>query len=195
MVIALIAVLVGGLGLALRTGDRSTALQSGQATLASLLVAARGQSALTGRNAALLLHADPSDEARFLRALSVAVRNPANDEWLPSDEWILVPPGVALLPPVETAELWTGSADAWGGMRSSAFSSSTESFRGIASHVLAFTPRGTVSGGGGDIILAPIVSQPPSEAFPLRFEQPDAVRGVTVSTYGIATLIHDRSGF
>lgn len=195
VVIGLIAVLAGTMIASLRDGDRTLALQSAQSSLAGLLSAARGQAALTGRNAALLLHADTTDLARYLRAVAIAVRTPDGTAWAPAGDWILLPAGVGVLPSLVPADLRSQPDAPWEGLRSSAFASSPGAMDGTACLVLSFTPRGTVAGGGGSIVLAPFSLRPPPADLPLRFEQPDAVRGVSVSTYGIATLVHDRSGF
>lgn len=193
--LALVAVLAGGAGLALRGGDRGVALQSGQAALVSLLAAARSQAALAGRNAALVLHADPLDAERCLRALAPAVRDSAGAAWERTGAWMTLPGDTAVLPPAAPAGDLTVPGLDWGGLRSSAFAAGPENLGGVPAYVLAFTPRGTVVGGGGNLVLAPAVRTRPGVGFPLRFDQPEAVRGVSVSAYGVATLIHDRSGF
>ncbi len=194
IVMAIIGVMAGALAAGLRGGDRTLALQSAQGTLAGLINAARGQSALSGRNAALLLHADAADSTRYLRAFAVTVLEPDGITWA-SEDWIMLPAGIAVLPPVVPATLLSEPIGAWDGLRSSAFNPATQVHGGAASHLLSFTPRGTISGLGGNIVLTPATAQPPDAAFPLRFDNPEAVRGVSVSAYGIATLIHDRSGF
>ncbi|MSU70660.1 MAG: prepilin-type N-terminal cleavage/methylation domain-containing protein [Opitutaceae bacterium] len=194
LVLGLLVVLAGGLGLALQDGDRSIALHSAQNMLASSLTLARGRAALAGRNAALLVQADPTDRENYLHRLIVAVRNPADTIWVPADTWVLLPAGVYVLPPTSPAGALSAPGVDWSGLRSSALTTSTEFVDSLACYALSFTPRGTVSG-GGDIVLATAVRLPPAADVPIQFAHADAVRGVSVSSYGIATLINDRGGF
>jgi len=194
VVMGLIAILAAGVGLALQGGDRSVALQAAQGTLASLLTSARGQAALAGRNAALVVQADPGSPDSYLRAVTVAVRDTADTTWVPVDDWVLLPPNAYFLPATVPDGALIVPGDDWSGLRSSAFAPALDSCDGIPCLVLSFTPRGTISG-GGDLVLAPAVRQPAGAAVSIQFIRPDAVRGVVLSTYGIATLIDDRSGF
>jgi len=195
VVVGLIALLAGGLGLAFRGGERAVALQTGQRTLAGLAAAARGQAAVSGRNAGLLVVSDLGSPGDHLRRLVVAARSPVDGAWIPIDAWITLPVGVALLPPVTPTGALVGVDDDWSGLRSHAFTTATESCDGIPCHVLSFTPRGTVAGLGGALILAPVTGLPPGAGAPHRYEQPEAVRGLLVSSYGQVTFVETRDGF
>ncbi len=195
VVVGLIALLAGGLGLAFRGGERAVALQTGQRTLAGLVAAARGQAAVSGRNAGLLVVSDSTRPGEHLRRLVVATRSPVDGTWVPTDAWVTLPVGVALVPPAIPTGAMVGAGDDWSGLRSHAFSSATESCDGVACHALTFTPRGTVAGLGGALILAPISGLPPGAGAPHRYEQPEAVRGLLVSSYGQVTFVETRNGF
>lgn len=193
LVIGIITALAAGIGVALQGGDRSVALRSAQGTLVSLLTAARGEAALAGRNAAFLVQADPGSDG-YLCRVAVTVRDPADTSWIPLDDWATLPAGVYVLPVTTPTGALAAPGVDWGGLRSSAFSAATEIVGATPCLVLSFTPRGTVSG-GGSIVLATAVRVAPGGATPIQFAQPDAVRGVLVSSYGVATLVDDRTGF
>jgi type II secretory pathway pseudopilin PulG len=194
--VTLVVAFVAGIGLSWRGGGRAAGLQAGQATVAGLVAAARGTAAATGRNAALLAQAgaDPADGA--LRRLVVATRNRADTAWEPVDAWVELPAGVALLPPLAPEGAAVRAGEDWTGLRSRALSTATEVCDAVACHLLVFTPRGTVNAlGGGPLIVAPVVALPPGSGTPWRYEQPEAVRGVIVSSYGQVTWVETREGF
>jgi prepilin-type N-terminal cleavage/methylation domain-containing protein len=195
VVVALVVVFAGGLGLAWRGSGRAVGLQTGQATLAGLVAAARGTAATTGRNAAVLALAHSALPGEGLRRLVVAGRNADDTAWVPVDDWVELPAGVALLPPQVPAGAATRVGDDWTGLRSHALSTATELCDDVPCHVLAFTPRGTVMGLGGALIVAPATALPAGEGAPLRYEQPEAVRGIIVSSYGQIIAVETRSGF
>lgn len=195
VVAGLIALLAGGLGLAFRGGGRAVALQTGQRTLAGLAAAARGHAAVSGRNAGLLVVSASDRPGDHLRRFIVAARSPVDGAWVPTDAWVTLPPGVALLPPAAPTAVMVVAGDDWSGLRSHAFSSATEICDGLLCHVLSFTPRGTVAGLGGALVLAPITGLPPGAGAPHRYEQPEAVRGLHVSSYGQVTFVETRDGF
>jgi prepilin-type N-terminal cleavage/methylation domain-containing protein len=180
LVIGIITALAAGIGLALQGGDRSVALRSAQGTLVSLLNAARGQASLAGRNAALLVPADATAD-NYLHSAMVALRDPADTAWLPLDDWLPLPDGVYVLPVATPAGGLIAPGVDWGGLRSSAFSPTTETVNSVSCLVLSFTPRGTVSG-GGNIVLATANRVPAGGEAPIQFAQPDAVRGVVMSS-------------
>lgn len=194
--VALVVAFVAGIGLSWRGGGRAAALQAGQATVAGLVAAARGTAAATGRNTALVAQAaaDPADGT--LRRLVVATRNATDSAWEPVDAWVELPAGVALLPPLVPEGVAVRPEEDWTGLRSRALSTATDVCDGVTCHLLVFTPRGTVNAlGGGPLIVAPVVALPPGAGAPWRYEQPEAVRGVIVSSYGQVTWVGTREGF
>lgn len=195
VVIAMIAALAGGVAMMGRGGGRAVALRTAQATLAASLAAARGQAALRGTNAGLLVQVDATVPAWSYRRAVVAWENPADGTWQPVDAWVEFPAGVALLPTaIPSGDAIEPGAD-WSGLRSYALGTTVVRCDEVDCLVVRFTPRGTVVGLGGDLVLAPATLQPPGSAAPLRYEQPDAVRGLALSSYGLVTPIESRSGF
>ena len=73
-------------------------------------------------------------------------RSPA---WIPVDDWLQLPTGVYILPPTEPSGTLIAPGVDWTGLRSSAFSTVTETVNSVPCLVLSFTPRGTVSGVAG----------------------------------------------
>jgi type II secretory pathway pseudopilin PulG len=195
VVVGLIALLAGGLGLAFKGGERAVALRAGQETLAGLVARARGQAAVSGRNAGLLVLIAPDRPGDHLRRFIVATRCPVDGSWIPTDAWVTLPAGIALLPPATPAGALVGAGDDWSGLRSQVFSSTIEACDGESCHALTFTPRGTLAGLGGALILAPTSGLPPGAGAPHRYEQPEAVRGLLVSSYGQVTFVETRNGF
>ncbi len=78
VVIAVIGVLAGALGMALRGGDRGPALQAAQASLSGLVSAARAQAALDSTTATIIIWADRSDPETYLRRAAVVTREHIN---------------------------------------------------------------------------------------------------------------------
>lgn len=78
VVIAVIGVLVGALGMALRGGDRGPALQAAQASLSGLVASARAQAALDSTTATVIIWADRSDPETYLRRAAVVTREHIN---------------------------------------------------------------------------------------------------------------------
>ncbi|GAB1488442.1 hypothetical protein MASR2M8_08870 [Opitutaceae bacterium] len=195
VVLALLVVLAGAAGLALLQGNTTIALQGGQAVLIQSLAFARTQAALSGRNAALAVSHDPAQPDQSLRVLAVALRAPSGASWIRVSAWIPLPAGVALLPPTSPSGAWVEPESNWTGLLSSALSTEPALVGAEPALLLEFTPRGTVVGGGGDLVLAPCRRQSPGSASPLVFSEPEAVRGVAVSAYGVAEWIHERAGF
>lgn len=212
VVIGLIAVLTGVVIVGLR-GDQTQALADGQGTVASLLSATRGQAALRGTNARLLVNANPENRERFLRYIVIEVQDPGDpDRWVAVDAGVTLPVGVAVLPKAATTVgnpdgvlaagmMWNLSSTVFGTLSHQPIHSAVaEDWLGVA-----ITARGTIARGpttgltgagpSGSIILGTYTAQPPGGATPLMFDNPDNVRGMTLSSYGIATLVHDRTGF
>lgn len=195
LVLAILVMVAGATGLALQQGNAAIALQGGQSVLAQSLSVVRNQAALSGRNAALAVALDPAQPDQSLRALAVAIRDPAGSSWVRLGAWTTLPPGIALLPPTSPSGAWIEPGSDWAGLRSSALPTVPVLVGQEPALVLEFTPRGTVVGGGGDLILATFRPLPPGSASSLLYVEPDAVRGVTVSAYGVAEWIHERAGF
>ncbi len=191
LVLGLLALLAVATGLGLQRGSAAVALQAAQGQLVQSLASARAQAALAGHPAALGVAVDPAQPERWLRAIVIAVRDPVGSRWSPVGGWIAFPPGVALLPASVPTAPWTEPAASWTGLRSSALPELAVDVGGIPTLLVEFTPRGTVVGGGGDLLLAPCRETAPGAAAPFILLEPAAVRGVTLSAYGVVAALHE----
>lgn len=195
-VIAIIGVFAGVIGLAFRGGGDSTVgLQASQSTIVSMITLARGQAAVSGRNAAFLVNNSPTSE-RYRRFVIVVVRD-ASDNWVALNDGVFLPQGCYVVPQagpgiaIETGSNWTGlESEALQTSVSQAFVSATsESWEGVN-----ITARGT-TGDLGRIVVANGRLEPPGTNPPFIFLNPDNVRGVQVMSYGTTRLIDNRAGF
>lgn len=198
VVIGLIAVLVGGIGMALaKGGDRSAALQGGQGLLSSLLSGVRGRAALAQEETGLFVDSDPSSTG-FLQAFRIAVKSGSN--WEPVGEQIMLPQGIFLIPPtsgtftaaqVALTPLGGGS---WPASRySTGFDGSSATLNNITGTykmVYSLSARGTTATGGKLILAAG-----ERTATGIRLLNPDYIRGATLSSYGVLTLLTDSTAF
>lgn len=203
--------LIGGL-----KENKASALRSGQATIANLLTAARTKAMATGCRVRILIHADPRNPQRFRRLLVVQQETTyKSDNWAIPDNIVSLPEDVVVLPykgriPAGIYEFpasWTKTYQVSTGneLHSSILSEDPVSVTIQASasekwDVIQFTPTdGLSSGHGGDLVLASSVKRRPDEFVvgdsPVRAVSPDAVRGVSISRYGVIALIDSRSGF
>ncbi len=217
-VIAIIALVLGGFGLALfRGGDRGVALQAGQSTLSSLLTGTRGQAILNQTNAMLVVDRDPASEG-FLRSFRIAVETPqGSNRWrfvgvpatLPN-EIFLVPrdtsyPGVTFGVTYPATSLSTAFVTAAPyGTSGEILDPDGNAHLGSFHRLMGFTQRGVTvpnvgSGFGGPtgtsasrLVLSPARRTAPDA---ITFETPQLVRGLRVGTYGVATLINEPEGF
>lgn len=196
VVIGLIAVLAGGLGLALGQGDRGVSLQNAQGTLASALSGARAQSALNLTNGAVFVNAEPTSD-NFLREFRIAVETSANN-WQVRGDPILLPKGIYFVPSdgTFTQVAFQGT---WTNLYSTAYDTTNRLLKDSADvnistnnyhRVSSFTTRGTTT--AGKIVLSPGEIQPDQS---VKFDRPEFVRGVLVSRYGVATYVNEAEAF
>lgn len=215
VVIGVIALIVGGIGIALfRGGDRGVALQSGQSTVSALLTGARGQAILRQTNAMLVVDADPDSDG-FLRTFRIAVASPAGvNRWdfvgqpasLPSGIF-LVPrtttyPGVSFNPAYPATSLSTGFVNvAPYNVPGTILNADGNPHPGTFHRLMGFTARGVTifpvgdgsnGTGAGRLVLSPATRL---DATTIVFESPNLVRGLRVGTYGVATLVNEPEGF
>ncbi len=208
VVIGLIAALAAVLAVGLRPAGQGVALQAAQSAVANLCNAARLNAAATGHETRILLYVDPADaDERFLRVL--AWQEKADEGWITQGE-IRLPDSVAMLPrnPEAFAGLlapgvaWTRGDGA--ALRSTAFRAGADVRAAVNSpdaadwSAVTFSSAGTTMG-SGDLVLGSVIVRPPAERrageASLRFVHPDHVRGLSVSGYGLATLVNSRDGF
>lgn len=99
MVVGIIAVLAGGLGLALRDSG-SSSLVSAQAMLGTLVSQTRAQAAVNQTEARLLIYNTRGDSERYLRVLQVYVANPAGQTttWRAVGSPVYLPRGIYIVP-------------------------------------------------------------------------------------------------
>jgi prepilin-type N-terminal cleavage/methylation domain-containing protein len=210
VVIGLIAALGTIFALGLKGGGRSVELSSAQSLLANLVNTVRLKAVTTGHETRLLLNTDPVSDprsARFLRYLVWQER--VADEWHTLGEaWL--PEGVGLLPrdPRSPANLlasngvWTRADGTT--LRSTALQAADDLHLAVNSNVteswasLSFTAAGTTFS-NGDLVLATLEPLPPgsyaSGESPFQFTNPENVRGLSLSRYGLASLVSGRMGF
>jgi len=204
-VIGVIALLAGGLGLALGEHNPGAALQSAQSTVAGLLAAARSRAVLDRTRTMLTVDAEPSGDG-FLRTIRIAIESAPNSGlWHFEGEGIQLPPGIYAVPGSVSAGgiSFIEANGVQGGWPASRLSSlvpvpagnlppvkgnQTGRYFGVTA---PFTALGTVSGSGGRIVLS--IARLTSTG--LQFHRPEAVRGVVISSYGMAILINDGQGF
>lgn len=208
VVIGVIAALAAVLAVGLRPAGQGVALQAGQSTVANLLSAARLSALATGHDTRVLLCVDSaSANDGFLRRL--AWQEKTDQGWITQGE-IRLPDGVAMLPrnPEAFAGLlapgatWTRGDGA--ALRSTAFRPAADVRAAVNSPeaadwaAITFSNAGTTMG-SGDLVLGAVVIRPTSDrgvgGVPLRFVHPDQVRGLSLSGYGLATLVNGREGF
>ncbi len=105
VVLGIIAVVVAGVGLALRGGDDTVALGSAQRTMSSLLTATRAQAIMNGTHARLIVHVDQNDPDRYLRFAGIVREQREADgsafsprRWEPTSEGTSLPRGTYFVP-------------------------------------------------------------------------------------------------
>jgi prepilin-type N-terminal cleavage/methylation domain-containing protein len=197
VVVALIAVLAGGVGLALRQPGESVSLQSAQATLSAMLDATRARAALSQQDARCVIAADPGNSGTYLRYLRIVEQDPANSSnWLEVRDGVLLLPGVFVVSPTSTD---VPGNPAWpASRRSTALSPAAQSMTINDVHVapayfVQFSPRGTTSRSGYLLVTAGRFTNGAATAS-LVFDDPDNLRGVLIRSSGSLTLVNDASG-
>lgn len=204
-IIALLATLVFG---AFSGNSKSLALESAQATLGNLVVAARTKAMANGRAARLLIHNDTANPERVRRYLILQEQD-ANAAWVTTSD-VLLPKGVYVMPSqnhlltglLEGDVLWK-KIDGSTVLHSSALSGATVTVQVNSAttetwEVLSYNYRGT-SGTSGFVVLASGQLRTPGTygagESPVRLVSPDAVRGLSISSYGMPTYLNGRAAF
>ena len=104
LMIVVIGILIGSIGLALKGGNKPAALQGAQATLMSLVSAARAQAALESTTATVLIWADANVSDTYLRRAAVFIKvdtdnNPNTAaEYVRKGEPVDLPQGIFFVP-------------------------------------------------------------------------------------------------
>ena len=196
VVIGIIVLMIGALGLALRGGGGNTALQSAQGTVASMVAATRAQAALNQSAAYLAVDANPTSET-FLRGLHVALQDASGWRFV-SDT--LLPSGVGLVPG-NGGTTGVTTASGWPATHISTLQAPVSlTISGQPGQYLlsscSFDAAGkfnpTSVNSGDKLVLATCRQVSPGTWV---LDNPQSIRGVTLSAYGATILINDAAGF
>lgn len=222
VVIAVVGVLVGTLGLGLRDSDKGNALQAAQSSLSSLVSAARAQAALNGSNASVIIWGEPNDQETYLRKAAVMVETTSGGAtfWVQKGESMEMPNGVYFVPadagagfPAKFASPsdWTNLdfTEADSGQATSSFDvrrfdratgnyASDPTFTVTKAYVtVSFNAYGQLIKRPGNAnashVLAVAVGEP-EPGSGILFSNPDSLRGLVVSAYGIPTIVTEKIG-
>lgn len=221
VVIGLIAAMSFFLVSGVTGGGATAALQSGQATVANLITTARTKAAATGRKTRLLVNTDAGVPERYLRHMVLQLARQAGAS--PAD-WdtlatVTLPAGVYVLPSsldqsvglVTRPEDWKRLSDPAADLVSDLFDNqslsvllegdpSAQTWTGFG-----FTPNGTLAAldtgppPKGALLITLGVRRPsgsyqPGES-PVQLGNPQALRGLILSAYGVPALVSERSAF
>jgi len=221
IVVGLIAGLSLVLFIGLQGGGKTAALQSAQATVANLVTAARLKSTATGRHCRVLVGNDPAAAGRYLRCLVLQqARQPgANPAQWESLQTVFLPAGTYVVPTglsvpaglVSDPAQWHRVSDPGAELVSGVFQNqalvyalegdaTTSQWTGVC-----FTPNGTLTSLAGGppprgllVVATGIPRTPGSYAAghsPVQLTDPEAVRGLVLSAYGVPALLNERSAF
>lgn len=221
VVLGLIGAMSFFLGRGLAGGGTTAALQSAQATAANLITTARTKATATGRKTRLLVNIDAGTPGRYLRNLVLQLArqsgaSPADWDTLAT---VTLPEGVYVMPAslAETGGLVANPAE-WKRVSDPAADLVSDLFRNQSLSALlegdaaaqrwtgvAFTPNGTLAAlaGGpppkGALVIVLGVRRPPGsyqpDESPVQLGNPQAVRGLILSAYGVPALVSERSSF
>ncbi|HYD83851.1 MAG TPA: prepilin-type N-terminal cleavage/methylation domain-containing protein [Opitutus sp.] len=208
LIAGLAALFIAGVG----SGSKAGALQSAQATMANLIMAARAKAMASGMRVRILVHADTRDVARFRRFIAMQQETSyLSNAWRPAYERVSLPEGICVLPRVTRVPsgfyagnmAWTKTSVA-DPLHSSALdmavvSAAVDRDDEEVWEVIQFTPFGTMSTNAGDVVLATVVRRAPGSfaegESPVRAEDVKRVRGMAISTYGVPMLLNGRAAF
>lgn len=213
VVIGLISILAAGIGLSMRGGNPTSALRAGQGSLIALMSSARGQAALTQSDAMIVVDVTNAEQDECLRSLQVVVRAGAGlDQWRPVGDPVILPQGIYVVPPTGTSVAGVTLEGAWTPARKSkGFQSAsalpiaerprdpvnypyyeTEVFDNRTYlRFQAFSPLGSTSS-DGTILLT---TGRRTGVATISLDNPEMIRGVLVSRYGVPTLINEAATF
>lgn len=205
VVLGLIGLLLGGIGLARREGDRGVALQSGLAQMLALMRAAQAEAASRQMPVRLLIPSSQSSEAEFesegyLRHLQLVDQEEGESEaWSADGPPISLPPGIFVVPPaVPASHLIAGLAWPSGAQApvSIVGTANDLAMRGgatqAACYYIEFEPDGTVNPSTARLVIG-IARQP--HGLPPQFENPRATAAVGVNAVSGVGALPLFSGF
>jgi prepilin-type N-terminal cleavage/methylation domain-containing protein len=211
VVIGVIGILIGVIGLSLGGGNKGVAMQNSQGTLLSALSGARAKAALYQASSAIFVNATPGNDG-FMREFRIATStdhdNNASTQavWVAKGEVIPLSEGVYLVPPAAAfpttvIDFQPATAD-WTDAHSTSYNAAdiilyaadgtTRIDEVDYNRLIILTERGTTAN-AGRVVLAPARVAPGGTG--LVFDQVEALRGVRVSSYGVATLVEGLESF
>jgi len=192
VVIGLIAVLAGGVGIAMKDNNPGSALKAAQSTLVSMLSSARGQAALNQCDAMIVVQSSHDQGDNFLRSVKIVIESTPGT-WVEVGSEVLLPQGIYVVPPVYPfADVSFPAEYAGAAGRLSGFVQTAPIQLNGVNYVtsLHFTSLGGITGTSNRMLVA---AGKPTSATTVTLDNTGAVRGFTVSNYGVATLINDTS--
>ena len=188
-------------------------LQSAQSALLNLVTVARTKAMASGQSARLLVQVDATSTAQPSRYLRyVAVQTQGSTGWQTAVETYL-PDGIYVVPgnfsTIPTGLFAAGTATPWTKADGSALRSTALRANQITAETINHTGTElwvsiTISANAGtmqsgDIILASGRIRPPGSYLagesPVELDNPENVRGLTLSSYGVPALINARTSF
>lgn len=202
VVIGIIAVLAAGVGALLKNNNPGSALRASQGTLMGVLSSARGQAALSQTDAMIIVQADTAGDD-FLRSLRVVVETSSgSNTWKDVGGEVVLPPGVYVVPHVANLTGCTlsditklsGFFESLGpvsGVSVNTSSGLKTNLQFLRSRKLSSLGSMSSSIGGSILVGAGNVTTPTS----INLDNSDAVLGVVVSKYGVASLVGDGTSF
>lgn len=213
VVIGLVAGLSFFIAGGLSGSGKLAALQSAQSALVHLVTAARTKAMASGQSARVLVQIDATSTAQPLRYLRyVAVQTQSSTGWQTTVETYL-PDGIYVVPgnfsaipaglfAPGTTTSWTkadGSALRSTALRANQITAETINSAGTEQWVSITISANAGTMQSGDIILATGRVRPPGSYLagesPVELDNPDSVRGLTLSSYGVPALINARTSF
>jgi type II secretory pathway pseudopilin PulG len=213
VVVGLIAALSFFLLRGLGGGGQSAALQSAQALMANLVTAARTKAMAGGKSSRVLIQVDATGSNQPLRYLRyVALQTQTGGGWQTITD-VFLPDGVYVVPgnfsSIPAGLFATGTSVPWTKSDGSALRSTALRTNQITSETINSTEAEqwvsfTISASAGtaqsgDIILAAGRRRPPGSyqtgESPVELVNPENVRGLTLSSYGVPAFINARNSF
>lgn len=189
--------------------SKAAALQAAQSSLSSFVTGTRAHAVSSGRGARLCLNVDPTAPDRFLRYWVVQVKagtiwQTTADSYMPANVYV-VPGAFSALPAglFSTASTWLKS-DNNTPLRSSALRDDkifTDTINETTAQkwvAIDLSATGGTAQSGDLILVTGIVRAAGSFASgdsPVELREASAARGLTLSSYGVPTLVNDVLSF
>lgn len=207
VVIGVIAVLAGGIGVALSRGDSGVALQNAQNIVASSISNVKSVAALNQATAGLYLNVDPDSDG-FLREIRIGYAasvdhdgdpiTPNENVRIQRGDPTLLPQGAYIVPREGALAAEVDFTGTWTNLKSSRYVDAAENLKlgdgttnvpGTFHLLVDISPRGNPDlSGGNRITLAPAQVQ---VADKLVFDRPEAIRAIVLSRYGFTSFVNN----